>query len=105
MLLLGSTARTTSVWSPAGSVSASVGSAAEAQASNPAPSTLHSNEASGSLLEKTNSAGVPSAISAGGPDTIVAAWGAVRSTIVHSQTAGTTGSSRSGLSAVSSKVC
>src|SRR5918992_1221723 len=54
MFRLGSIARTSSVCWPASCVSSYVLSGGAAQAVNSAPSTEHSNEASNSLLEKTN---------------------------------------------------
>jgi hypothetical protein len=64
---------------------------------------LHSKLASGSLLEKTNTAGSLSAISAAGPDSIVVV-GAVWSSTVHVHSAGVGSTRRFGLVAWTSNV-
>ena len=107
MLRLESTARTTSVCSPASRPSISaVFSGGAAHSSKAAPSTLHSNDGVGLVAGEEERRRRVERDGAVGPETIVGAAGAVRSTIVQSQVAGTIATSRSGLSAsVSSKVC
>jgi hypothetical protein len=96
-----STARTSSVCSPASSPPRSCGAS---QLSNGSPSSAHSNVALGSLELNVKIAGWPGRISPLGPAVIVVS-GAVKSTIDHSHSAGSASTSRNGLVATTAKVC